>query len=86
MKFRVLATLATFAVWGISSQSVEVVSPLISGPAAVQQWQDSDRAYVESRAAMKTASGLPGAVNILFLIGLGVIWYGPVRKTLTSNT
>ena len=71
---RGIATLVILVVWGALGGFFTTVSPLVSGPAASLQFENSNQAYVQSAYLMRWFDGnLPGWVPFLvfgFIFGL----------------
>lgn len=74
-----------FVGFGLLNTAHEIVSPLVSGPAAVAQLSDTNSGYVESQVASRlfNGSGLP---VVLLLVVIGLIWLGPILRLFKSAT
>jgi hypothetical protein len=78
----VLSVVAVIGTWVFDITS-NVVSPLISGPASVQQLQDTNSGYIEATLSARFINGA-GIPVILLLLILAVIWYKPVANVFSS--
>lgn len=79
---RTLLTLVTVTLWRWAEAAIATVTPLISGPMAVEQLKDTKEGFVSAGLAAQI-----GGLNlpfILFLVILFLIWRKPVWEFVRS--
>jgi len=76
---RVLLTVGSFVVWKILTPASEIVSPLITGPLAANQLNDSSASYVQSQVANRIFDG-SGPSLIVLAVVLAAIWFKPIKN------
>ena len=76
---RVLLTVGSFVVWKILTPASEIVSPLITGPLAANQLNDSSTSYVQSQVANRIFDG-SGPSLIVLAVVLAAIWFKPIKN------
>jgi uncharacterized membrane protein len=81
---RAIGTFVTLIVWGWINFGLNVAEPLVSGPMAGRQFENSDAQYVVSQYGMRLVSGIGGLVSFIALVILILIWWGPARKALAE--
>jgi hypothetical protein len=81
MKSRALLTIIALVFWSVINWFLNTAAPLVSGPMATKQFDNSDQSYLVAKTGMAlfTGSGLPIIVLLAVLVA---IWYKPVKKAL----
>jgi hypothetical protein len=86
MIWRVIATLVILTVWGWLEGAVNLIEPLVTGPAAGLQFDNSNVSYVASNILMKFGHWGNAAVGIIAVVLLLMIWLSAVMKAARSPT
>jgi hypothetical protein len=71
---RGVLTAVVLVLWGWLENITSLVSPLVSGPAATLQFQNSDTAYLMSQVGMRFTPMVNGLIDVLALVALVWIW------------
>jgi hypothetical protein len=79
MLARALATVAALLVWGYVNFLIGVGAPLVSGPMAARQFDNSNAAYVQSQFGINLFTWLGGVTTLALLAVLLLMWWGPAR-------
>ena len=82
-----LTALALFG-YSVANTTHEIISPLISGPMAAQQLNDSNAAYVGTQVVARTFNGSGfgnGIVGLVLVAVLVLIWWTPVKSLFMSK-
>jgi uncharacterized membrane protein (DUF441 family) len=85
---RCVFTVLTFVGFDAVNRAHEIVSPLVSGPIAAQQLNDSNAAYIGTQVASQwfNGSGVSPMLSIPLLVLILVwIWYRPVANMFKEN-
>jgi hypothetical protein len=82
----VLSALAIGTV-SVLDRAHEIVSPLVSGPMAAQQLNDSNAAYVGTQVASRMFNGSgTGLLGFVLLVAvLAAIWYKPAVRMFSTK-
>lgn len=80
------AAASLIAVWGfrVLNTAHEIVSPLMSGPAAAAQLTDSNDAYINSEITRRLFDGSGISVMVLVAV-LALIWINPIIKAVKGE-
>jgi SPFH domain / Band 7 family len=77
---RAVITVVAVVVWGYLNFLMRVAAPLVTGPMATKQFENSNSAYVQSQYGMNLFSWLGGMSTLILLSVLVLLWWVPVRK------
>ena len=81
--WRIMLTGILLVVFTAFNLLINKAAPVMTGPMATSQLQNSDSAYVFSQVGMSLINGVGLPIGIL-LIGLIAVWWGPTRKLFAS--
>ena len=80
------ASFAAVLVWGWINFFLETAGPLVSGPMAGKQFENSDGAFVASQYGMRLFSWAGGLSTLILLATLAAIWWGRLRQRAERRT
>lgn len=83
---RGVLTAIVLTIWGWLEGFINIAAPLVSGPAATWQLQNSDSAYLMSQYGMRFSGIMNGLFDIVALLALVAIWWGFFRKKSVVTT
>lgn len=83
--FRVILTIVVLIVAGWADGLVSVISPLVTGPAAGLQFENSNTAYLQAYAGMRFNPIALGLINFGSIVMLFFIWLRPLTRAFGSN-
>lgn len=85
MAVRIPVTLLLLVLWNWIEGFTQLVSPLVSGPAAVRQFDNSDVSYLVSNLGMRFTHITNTVVDIVFIAVLILLWVAPIRRLLKDT-
>jgi len=83
---RGIVTLLAVLVWGWIVFLYNTMSPLVSGPLAGRQFENTDSGFVVAQYGMRLFSWLGAMSTLALLAVLVAIWWGPIRQRLDRDT
>ena len=87
MKSKLLMSALLFIVLGLVNYSTNISAPLVSGHAAISQFDSSDQSYLQSKVIMDINTGDNATIiNIVGLVLLACIWIPFFRNNSIKTT
>lgn len=80
---RVIITVLILAVWGWVGGFFETITPLVAGPAATWQFDNSNTSYVMSQYGMRFGQATHWMIDVIAILVLLGLWLGPIRRALS---